>query len=68
MCVGGGGGSVGNLISDRIPKRMFNVREVLDLLVNSDIEVFIISDAKRQANSNDDYNPIQNKIIREQKH
>ena len=38
-------------ISDRRPKRMFNVREVLDLLDNSDIEDFIISDGERQAAS-----------------
>ena len=45
-------------ISDRRPKRMFNVREVLDLLDNSDIEDFIISDEERQADSEDDYNPV----------
>ena len=36
---------------------MFNVREVLDLLDNSDIEDFIISDEERHADSDDDYNP-----------
>ena len=46
-------------ILDRRPKRMFNVREVLDLLDNSDIEDFIISDEERQADSEDDYNPVQ---------
>ena len=38
---------------------MFNVREVLDLLDNSDIEDFIISDEERQTDSEDDYNPVQ---------
>ena len=43
------------LISDRRPKHMFNV---LDLVDNSDIEDFIVSDEERQADSNDDYNPV----------
>ena len=42
-------------ISDRRPKRMFNVREVLDLLDISDI----ISDEERQTDSEDDYYPVQ---------
>ena len=37
---------------------MFNVREVLDLLDNLDIEDFIISDEEHQADSEDDYNPV----------
>ena len=38
---------------------MFNVREVLDLLENSDIENLILYDEEHQADRDDYYNPVQ---------